>query len=104
MFQLVFWTGEFTSDFWHKLNSLLEKHKIHYKRHLRKNLTKSEKVSVKSGAMLVTINVEFHVKYELPEFLNQALDNFFMFLFSISSMLESKGCQRKQKVVDKIIY
>ena len=81
-----------------------ETNKIHYKRHLRKILTKSEKVSVKSGAVLATINVEFHVKYELPEFLNQALDNFFMFLFSISSMLESNRCQRKQKVVDKIIY
>ena len=57
-----------------------------------------------TGAVLATIDVEFYVKYELPEFLNQALANFFVFLFSISSMLESKGCQRKQEVVDKIIY
>ena len=41
-----------------------------------------------TGAVLATVNVEFYVKYKLPEFLNQALANFFMFFFSISSMLE----------------
>ena len=34
-----------------------------------------------TGVVLATINVEFHVKYDLPEFLNQALDKFSCFIF-----------------------
>ena len=56
---------------------------------------------LETGVMLVIINVEFHVKYDLPQFLNWFLDISESFSFNFV-VLESEGSQKRNpKNVDK---
>ena len=48
-----------------------------------------------TNAVLATIDIEFHVKYDLPEYFLCFSFNFFM--------LESEGSQKKREVLHKYV-
>ena len=58
---------------------------------------------LETGAVLATINAEFHVKYDLPQFVRKVGPGYFlMFSFSLFK-LESEESQENRKCVKKMI-